>query len=163
MVNIPSSYDQSHAPHHPKQPPTHHQPHPFEPHRKNIVTTNSCPGCPKTTTGHAPACPRCLKRLPHTLQHALNEHDHHRALLAQQATTWLTQHPHLSDRELQVLELVAAGQRDSDIAHTLHLSVNTIRDHIKRISRRLGCTGRAHLMATAYQKGYLPTGDACTD
>src|SRR5699024_1524535 len=32
MVNIPSSYDQSHAPHHPKQPPGTHVP--TDPHRR---------------------------------------------------------------------------------------------------------------------------------
>lgn len=77
------------------------------------------------------------------------------AQIHKDAIAWLAEHPRLSDRELQVLNLVAGGHRDDHIAHTLQLSVNTVRDHIKRVSRRLGCTGRAHLMATAYQKGYL--------
>lgn len=126
-----------------------------------MITTSTCPGCPRPTTKCAPACPECMTRLPSELQRALTALERERSDIHQHAITWLTDHPRLSERELQVLRLVAEGHRDSVIAHTLQLSINTIRDHIKRVTRRLGCSGRAHLMATAYQKGYLGSETVC--
>jgi DNA-binding CsgD family transcriptional regulator len=41
----------------------------------------------------------------------------------------------LSDRELEVLELLAKGESNDAIAKSLHISVNTVKSHIKRIYR----------------------------
>lgn len=120
------------------------------------MTTTGCPGCPSATRGHAPACPKCIARLPENIRQALATTETRLSAVHADAVSWLADHPRLTDRELQILRLVSEGHKDNAIAHTLGLSVNTIRDHIKRVSRRLGCSGRAHLMATAYTKGYLP-------
>ena len=46
-------------------------------------------------------------------------------------------HAQLSDRELEVLQRIVAGQRLTDIAASLHLSVKTISTHKRRIQDKL--------------------------
>ena len=61
----------------------------------------------------------------------------------------------LSDRELQILERVAAGESNKDIAAELFLSVNTVRNHIQRISQKLGAHSRLDAVVTAVQFGLI--------
>lgn len=50
---------------------------------------------------------------------------------------------------LQVLELVAAGCTNADIAEQLHRSEHTVADQVKEARRRLGARDRAHAAALA--------------
>jgi DNA-binding NarL/FixJ family response regulator len=61
----------------------------------------------------------------------------------------------LSDRELQVLRLVAEGESNRQIGEELGLSALTVKSHLARIARKLGSGDRAHLVATAIRKGYI--------
>ncbi|MGW4243014.1 response regulator transcription factor [Nocardia sp. NPDC004722] len=49
----------------------------------------------------------------------------------------------LSKREREVAALAARGLSNKDIAAQLHVSHRTIEDHLSRILRKLGLTGRA--------------------
>jgi DNA-binding NarL/FixJ family response regulator len=49
----------------------------------------------------------------------------------------------LSARELEVAELVAAGYQNKQIATSLHISLNTVQSHIKRILAKLEAPNRA--------------------
>ncbi len=51
----------------------------------------------------------------------------------------------LSDRELQVLQLIAAGKPVSDIAEEIHLSVNTISTYRTRILEKLKLSNNAEI------------------
>ncbi len=53
----------------------------------------------------------------------------------------------LSPREREVAELVATGQANKQIAATLHLSVNTVQTHLKRIFAKLDVNNRAAIAA----------------
>jgi len=53
----------------------------------------------------------------------------------------------LSPREREVAELVATGQANKQIAATLHLSVNTVQSHLKRIFAKLEVNNRAGVAA----------------
>jgi DNA-binding NarL/FixJ family response regulator len=53
----------------------------------------------------------------------------------------------LTPREADVLELLAAGRSNGEIAQTLHVSVETVRTHARRIYRKLGVRGRRELHA----------------
>ena len=53
----------------------------------------------------------------------------------------------LSPREHEVAELVATGQANKQIAATLHLSVNTVESHLKRIFAKLEVRNRAAVAA----------------
>lgn len=61
----------------------------------------------------------------------------------------------LSERQSQILRLIAQGRRNGDIADTLFVSVETVRTHVKEILRRLGAHDRAHAVARGYETGLL--------
>ncbi|HWE91897.1 MAG TPA: response regulator transcription factor [Pseudonocardiaceae bacterium] len=61
----------------------------------------------------------------------------------------------LSRREYQVLQLVADGLSNRDIAAELFLSVETVRTHTKGILRRLDARDRAHAVALGFERGLL--------
>ncbi len=63
----------------------------------------------------------------------------------------------LSQRELQVLREVAAGNTNADIASTLHISQATVKTHLLHIYDKLGVNDRAAAVARAYQSGILST------
>jgi DNA-binding NarL/FixJ family response regulator len=63
----------------------------------------------------------------------------------------------LSSRQKQVLVLVAHGATDSEIAHQLCLSVDTIAWHVKEIRCRLDARSRAHAVALAMRHDLLPS------
>ncbi len=55
-------------------------------------------------------------------------------------------HAELSDRELEVLRRIVAGQRMTEIAHELHLSVKTVSTHKTRILDKLQLSNTAALI-----------------
>jgi DNA-binding NarL/FixJ family response regulator len=59
-----------------------------------------------------------------------------------------TTDPRLTDRELEVLDRIAAGDTNKDIARRLGVSPKTVMHHTMGIYRKLGVRGRAE--ATAY-------------
>ena len=48
----------------------------------------------------------------------------------------------LSERELEVLELLAAGKSNAQIAKQLHVSVNTVKFHLQKIYQALDVSNR---------------------
>ena len=63
----------------------------------------------------------------------------------------------LSDRQTEVLALVAIGATDSEIAQQLCLSVDTVAWHVKGIRCRLDARSRAHAVALAMRHDLLPS------
>jgi len=63
--------------------------------------------------------------------------------------------PHLTDREREVLTLLALGETNQTIAEKLHLSPETIRAHTRSARLRLGAKSRSHAIALALQSGQL--------
>ena len=61
----------------------------------------------------------------------------------------------LSDRERQVLCLVARGLNNTEIAETLGLSPLTAKTHVSRIMGKLGARDRAQLVIIAYESGLV--------
>lgn len=53
----------------------------------------------------------------------------------------------LSDRQLEIAQLVAAGLEDKEIAKELNIKYGTVKNHIDRIRLKCGCTNRAHFVA----------------
>jgi non-specific serine/threonine protein kinase len=62
----------------------------------------------------------------------------------------------LSDRELEIVALLAGGATDAQIAGRLVLSVNTVRSHLERIRDKTGARRRAELVRYAIQAGIDP-------
>jgi LuxR family maltose regulon positive regulatory protein len=61
----------------------------------------------------------------------------------------------LSDRELEVLHLLAAGKQNQEIADELHMALNTVKKHTTHIFEKLGATNRTEATARARQFGLL--------
>jgi DNA-binding CsgD family transcriptional regulator len=56
---------------------------------------------------------------------------------------------HLTDREREVLELLAQGRQLEEIALGLGIGSETVRTHIRNASERLGAANRTHAVAIA--------------
>ncbi|MBG6225296.1 DNA-binding NarL/FixJ family response regulator [Arthrobacter sp. CAN_A2] len=61
----------------------------------------------------------------------------------------------LSAREIEVLQRVATGHSNSDIAAILHISEPTVKSHLSHIFSKLDVTSRTGAVATARSKGIL--------
>lgn len=61
----------------------------------------------------------------------------------------------LSPREEEVLQLVAEGLSNKDIAHRLIVTENTIKSHVTSIFNKLGVDSRAQAVTVAAEKGLL--------
>ena len=63
--------------------------------------------------------------------------------------TATTPPPHLTPRQVEVLRLLEQGRSTKQIAAELHLSVETVRNHIRRLFRALGVNSRLEAVAAA--------------
>jgi DNA-binding NarL/FixJ family response regulator len=65
----------------------------------------------------------------------------------------------LTDRERQVLALVAAGAANKQIAHRLGISPKTVKSHLGHIFRQIGVTDRLQAALWARRHGLVEAGD----
>ena len=65
-------------------------------------------------------------------------------------------HAQLSNRELEVMSRIVAGQRPTDIANALHLSVKTVSTHKTRIQAKLQLSSMAALVRYGMEHGLCP-------
>jgi two-component system response regulator NreC len=63
----------------------------------------------------------------------------------------------LSERELEVLRLIALGHTNSEIAEQLYLSVRTVESHRAHIQQKLRLTTRSELVRYALERGLVET------
>jgi DNA-binding NarL/FixJ family response regulator len=61
----------------------------------------------------------------------------------------------LSKREVEVLQKVAGGNRNSDIAALLFISEETVKGHIKHIMEKLGASDRTEAVAVGIRRGII--------
>lgn len=60
----------------------------------------------------------------------------------------------LSPREVEILALITQGLSNQDIVEKLHLTINTLKSHIRSIYRKIGANTRAQAVGWAMQHGF---------
>lgn len=63
--------------------------------------------------------------------------------------------PLLTPREMEVLRLLARGQRPQDIAEELFLAPKTVKNHLTGVYAKLGVATAAQAVAEAYRRGFV--------
>lgn len=63
----------------------------------------------------------------------------------------------LSEREIEVLEKIAAGQSNKGIAEVLGISTQTVKNHISSILRKLSLNDRTQAVIYALRRGWIDT------
>jgi DNA-binding NarL/FixJ family response regulator len=94
-----------------------------------------------------------LTSRPKVAKHVLNQF---RDILAVGKTMETVIAP-LTVRESQILNYVAEGNTNKQIAHILGISEQTIKSHVSAILRKLNANDRAHAVALAMRSGWITT------
>ena len=66
----------------------------------------------------------------------------------------------LTDRETEVLALLATGMSNVEIGAELFISVNTVKSHLKNVYSKLGVSNRTRALSTALELGVIPADHA---
>jgi two-component system, NarL family, response regulator len=100
-----------------------------------------------------------LKETAHAdLVHAIATVHAGRRLLPPDVAARLSEHfpqVELTERETEVLELVASGLANKEIASRLGTASGTVKIHVQNVLEKLGASGRTHAVAIALRRGIL--------
>ena len=61
----------------------------------------------------------------------------------------------LSDTQLEIVRLIAAGLSNREIAERVHLSQNTVKSHVQEVFRKLDVGNRVEAALMATRKGWI--------
>jgi DNA-binding NarL/FixJ family response regulator len=61
----------------------------------------------------------------------------------------------MSERELEVLHLLADGLSNHEISKRLHIALETVKSHVRSVLRALEARNRTHAVALAFREGIL--------
>jgi DNA-binding NarL/FixJ family response regulator len=61
----------------------------------------------------------------------------------------------LTEREFEVLRLVADGLSNKEIAGRLTVAMETVKSYVRRLTLKLDARSRAHAVAIAFRRGLL--------
>ena len=93
----------------------------------------------------------CLARLQRAFDAGPSTQDHRPGIAAAQGIV-----EPLTGRELEVLQLLAAGMSNQGIARQLVVSLDTVKKHVSHVLGKLGAASRTEAVARAHQLGLIP-------
>jgi DNA-binding NarL/FixJ family response regulator len=105
--------------------------------RREVVTAVR-----QVLSGESPLDPKLAAQLIHRLA-------------AQPPTPAAMRGDELTQRELDVLRLVAEGKTNAEIAQSLFISLGTVKAHVERIIAKLGVSDRTQAAVRAVELGYI--------
>ena len=100
-----------------------------------------------------------IKEYIHKLLSAFSDKEFHPFGSAQDKPSALSPQPliePLSDREIEVLQLIAEGQTNQEIASRFYLSLNTVKTHTRNIYGKLNVHSRTQATVRSQELGLLP-------
>jgi DNA-binding NarL/FixJ family response regulator len=106
-------------------------------------------GIRAVAVGDAVVAPALTRRLLHAFAQAVPATDRRTAAAEDPRLRALT------ERELEVLRVVAAGLTNTEIAQTLHLSESTVKTHVSRAMAKIGARDRVQAVIIAYDVGLV--------
>lgn len=71
----------------------------------------------------------------------------------------MNQSSELSEREIEILKLVATGLSNKEIAYQLKISPNTVKVHLKNVFGKIGVVSRTEAAMYAVRKGWVEAGN----
>lgn len=63
--------------------------------------------------------------------------------------------PRLTDREIDIIELVSAGLSNKEIGNKLGLSEKTVKNRLAGIFEKLNASDRTHAVVIALERGFI--------
>ncbi|MEV4254673.1 response regulator transcription factor, partial [Spirillospora sp. NPDC049652] len=66
--------------------------------------------------------------------------------------------PPLSERELEVVRIVARGRTNQEVAAELFISLSTVKGHLASVQSKLGLRNRVEIVAWAWENGLVGGG-----
>src|SRR5512132_4035019 len=71
----------------------------------------------------------------------------------------MSNEPGLSEREQEILRLVATGASNKEIAQQLYISANTVKVHLRNIFAKINVVSRTEATLFAIREGLVPASD----
>lgn len=74
-------------------------------------------------------------------------------------TIWTEEYPNLTNREIEILQWIAAGKSDRVIGEILNMSPKTVNYHVEKVKRKYGVATRVQALVAVIRQGRLPNCD----
>jgi len=117
---------------------------------KEIKSNQIVTAIQQVLDGESPLSPSIASHILRRLRHRRNRKD-----TPTQTHVAICGDSVLTDRELEVLQLIAHGYQYDEVADQLKISVHTVGNHNRNIYRKLGANSRAGAVYNAYKAGIL--------
>lgn len=69
----------------------------------------------------------------------------------------------ITSQQAAILRLIAIGDSNIEIGAKLHVAEDTVKTHIRRLTKQWGARNRTHCVHLAYQRGLLTPGETVID